>query len=165
MTADVGKKKKKKPFLFFFCLPERTGECYPQGLLQREDPFTPALLALVFNTCERMLRETMAMAKELLSSRLEMSLLSRRGHGAGPGTLCLAPGLRTACPCRRALCLCQLQPWRSCFALTPGEAAAAAPSRACWPRADLWKRRGWQLLPAPSRLLMRATGLQQSHGL
>lgn len=32
------------------------------------------------------------MAKELLSSRLEMSLLSRRGHGAGPGTLCPAPG-------------------------------------------------------------------------
>lgn len=84
MTADVAENNNKKSLFFF--LPNRTGEKYPQGLPKREGPFTPALGAAVFNTGKRMLQETEAMAERLPSSRLEMSLLSRRGRRAGPGT-------------------------------------------------------------------------------
>lgn len=37
--------------------------------------------------------------------------------------------------------------------------AAAAPSRAGWRGADIWKQTGWQLFPAPSQLLIQVNGL------
>lgn len=38
-------------------------------------------------------------------------------------------------------------------------AEAAAPSRAGWRGADIWKQTGWQLFPMPSQLLIQVTGL------